>query len=274
MSDSNTEGLDPKRRAAREIRWLANSLKGMLALADQLGEEADLDKLAAARDARLAAVEAKLATLEPHLADVETQLALKAPKLAAIESRLLELRRNMPMSSDEFETNAAETSAADATATPSTGEVAVENLRVGVDAEVGFEQQEHDALMTRLSQSTYSRSLSPRDAARAKENIVAYDAMHGPDKTESIAAWVGDDDARFGYIMQKAARGELPGHVPSAAELDAIGVQIAARKELDQIYRDFPPGTPGHTERLPRIGMLWNIESGGTPLVGKSLRRV
>ena len=169
----------------------------------------------------------------------------------------------------------AETPAADSEAPPSTGEVVVENRRVGADVEVNVEQLAHDDLMMRLAESTTGRSLSPRQVAFGKQAILDYE-KHNAEDSEAWADWAGSDVDRLGYIMTRAANGELPAGPPSkySNELEAVSAQLAARRELESIMREHPPGSKGYVDRMSRIQYLWQIEAGSTPVVGKNLRNV
>ena len=159
-----------------------------------------------------------------------------------------------------------------AAATAPTG--AVESLqRLGADAQTSEEQLAKDDLNARLATSSYGKGLSSRQVEHGTQQILAWESAHGMQQSERMSNWIGNDADRLGYVMRKAAEGELSAP-PSDGELNQVASQIAARKELDQIYKDHPPGTPGHTERMARIQMLWQIESGAQALVGHALRRV
>jgi hypothetical protein len=150
----------------------------------------------------------------------------------------------------------------------------VENLqRLGADAHTSEEQLAKDDLSARLATSTYGKGLSSRQVDAGTQQILAWEQAHGMAQSERMANWIGSDNDRLSYVMRKAAEGELSAP-PSDAELNAVGSQIAARKELDQIYKEHPPGTQGHRDLMARIQMLWQIESGSTPICGKSLRSV
>jgi hypothetical protein len=150
---------------------------------------------------------------------------------------------------------------------------AVENLRHVSEPQVSEEQLAKDDLNARLATSNYGRGLTSRQVEHGTQQILAWEQAHGMAQSERMAKWIGDDNHRLGYVMRKAAEGELSAP-PSEAELNAVGAQISARKELDEIYAKHPPGTAEHSRLMPRIQQLWNIESAGTPVVGKSLRNV
>jgi hypothetical protein len=53
------DGGDVKRRALREIKWLSNSLRGMMELADELADVADLQKEATALRVEIEAMQSQ-----------------------------------------------------------------------------------------------------------------------------------------------------------------------------------------------------------------------
>jgi hypothetical protein len=93
------------------------------------------------------------------------------------------------------------------------------------------------------------------------------------EQSERVAAWVGNDPDKLGYLMNQAAQGSL-GDPPSDAELAGVDRQIMARRERMSLEKAHPPGTREYIALQPRIQTLYAIEFGGTPLCGRDGRRV
>ena len=93
MSDE-TAIQDTKRKAVREIRWLANSLRGLTALADELDELADIEKeerLARERLDQLQAAAQKLEGVEANLVEKRAELKRVTDDLARVRATIAAL---------------------------------------------------------------------------------------------------------------------------------------------------------------------------------------
>lgn len=80
-----------KRKAVQEIKWLANSLKGLLELADALQEPADLEKETAALRAEISALKVERA----DLTNLQTEIAVATAKRDSIFAEIEGMRQRL-----------------------------------------------------------------------------------------------------------------------------------------------------------------------------------
>jgi hypothetical protein len=82
------DAKDVKRQAVRELKYLANQFKGLLAWADEAQEEVDKEKIVAELDAKIEAKKAELAAFK----DLTSETAALRAEQARLDGEIASVR--------------------------------------------------------------------------------------------------------------------------------------------------------------------------------------